>query len=56
MKWVVVVIMMINGQPNTMVLSDKHATLGQCNYEMMRWVFQLHTASWKISCVQVEDK
>ena len=54
MKWIVVVLMIVNDQPTRVVLSQPYDNIGDCNYEMMRQVFQLHTAQWKITCEVVK--
>lgn len=55
MKWIIIAVLMINDQPTRVQLGEVNGydTIGDCNYQMMRQVFQLHTASWSIQCVQV---
>lgn len=54
MKWIIVAIVLVNNQPNRVVGTEQYDTLADCNYHMMRQVFQMHTAEqWSMSCVQV---
>lgn len=53
MKWAIVAVLMINNEPTKVVGTERYDTIGECNYQMMRQVFQLHTASWSIRCLEV---
>jgi hypothetical protein len=54
MKWIIVAVVLTSSEPTRVTWPEKYDTIGECNYEMMRRVFQMRTtAKWSLRCVEV---